>query len=105
MRINVIDNRALAAAVCNPAGDLWYAWSTGTWTTPFVAATHLQNLTPVESAPSNVDTLQTVDLGISVLTPGACAVVFTTNPLAILPTDQLSFPFPGPGTYGARFPY
>ena len=104
MRVNLIDNRELAVAVCQPAGDLWYDWATFTFETPFNQAKHLLPLLPLEPSPSAVSALVTADLGTSMLKMADCiTLVFTTSPLAILDPRSLVRPMAAPWTFGWLF--
>lgn len=101
MRLTLIDSRALAVSVCNPATGQWYNWATSLFETPFNATNHLRNMAPVEVEPSAVDVLVTADLEQSILAfSDAVALVWTTAPLAILDPRTLTYPIPRPGTYG-----
>jgi hypothetical protein len=101
MRLTLIDSRTLGAAVCQPATDQWYNWSTAAWETPFSSSAHIVPLTPVEPAPSEAASVISADLGtVPFVSPDAAIVVFQLEPLAMINPAQLSRPISPPGVYG-----
>jgi hypothetical protein len=103
MRVTFVSAAPLSAGLCQPGADLWYSWSTATWTTPFNAAAHLLPLAPVEVGPSVVDTIVTADLTTAAYTPGASVFVFQTEPLLLVSPLALVSPLGPPSTYGPTF--
>jgi hypothetical protein len=100
VRLTFISSVQLAAACVQPAGDLWYDWSTSTWTTPFSEAAHLLVFTPLEASPSVVDTMVTAELGtVPLSAPEVSTVLFTTTPLQIVDQRALQIPIPPPTQY------
>ena len=100
MKINIIDPRPIGIGVV--ANATWWNWTTLTFESPFNAANHIKPFTPAGVAPSDVASVQTVDLGQALLSaPGAgvCPFVMTDPPVPIDPAS-LSYLIPGPGSYG-----
>jgi hypothetical protein len=101
MHLTIVDSRSLGLILYQPVGDLYWAWATDAWTTPFAQAAHVRPFTPLEPSPSPMSWAQTADIGTAWIGTDCVFLLCQVTPMfTLVPPGSVSLALGPPGTYG-----